>query len=87
MEAEAPISYGDLRIRADREHGVCLFWVVPDIAPGFNVPEFYADAFGTPLNRNLKEAPGPISAHPQKQSAACASESASLIAGPERTGS
>jgi hypothetical protein len=24
---EAPITYGDLRLKADRQHGPCLFWV------------------------------------------------------------
>lgn len=37
----APLSYGDLRVRSDRRRGVCLFWVVPDVSPGFNVPDFY----------------------------------------------
>ena len=38
-----PISYGDLRVTSDRSKGSCLFWVVPDVAPGFNVPFFYND--------------------------------------------
>ena len=37
----APLSYGDLRVRSDRRRGVCLFWVVPDVSPCFNVPDFY----------------------------------------------
>ena len=36
-----PIGYGDLRITSDRRVGSCLFWVVPDVSQGFNVPEFY----------------------------------------------
>jgi hypothetical protein len=24
---EPPITYGDLRLKADRQHGPCLFWV------------------------------------------------------------
>ena len=35
--------YGDIRICSDRRNGTCLFWVVPDVAPGFNVPGFYDD--------------------------------------------
>ena len=38
---DPPIGYGDLRITSDRRVGSCLFWVVPDVSQGFNVPEFY----------------------------------------------
>ena len=37
-----PLSYGDLRLRSDRRRGACLYWTVPDVSPGFNVPDFYA---------------------------------------------
>ena len=40
-ERGPPIGYGDLRITSDRRVGSCLFWVVPDVSQGFNVPEFY----------------------------------------------
>lgn len=43
--SEEPLGYGDLRIRSDKRHGVCLFWVVPDVCAGFNVPDFYAGFF------------------------------------------
>lgn len=44
-EESAPISYGDMRITTDRRIGPCLFWVVPDVSAGFNVPAFYAQFF------------------------------------------
>ena len=41
---QGPVRYGDLRVVSDRRKGACcLFWVVPDVAPGFNTPAFYED--------------------------------------------
>ena len=40
---QRPVFYGDQRVVSDRRKGVCLFWVVPDVSPGFNVPAFYED--------------------------------------------
>ena len=41
MADAGELHYGDLRVRSDRRRGVCLFWTVPDVSPGFNVPDFY----------------------------------------------
>ena len=43
QQQQPAIRYGDLRVCTDRRKGTCLFWVVPDVAPGFNVPNFYED--------------------------------------------
>ena len=40
---QRPVFYGDQRVVSDPRKGCCLFWVVPDVAPGFNVPAFYED--------------------------------------------
>ena len=36
-----PVFYGDMRVTTSRDKGSCLFWVVPDVTPGFNTPPFY----------------------------------------------
>jgi hypothetical protein len=54
QQEEQPLAYGDLRVRTDRRRGACLFWVVPDVAPGFNVPDFYS-AFVEERRREVQE--------------------------------
>mmetsp|Transcript_51286 Transcript_51286/g.102070 ORF Transcript_51286/g.102070 Transcript_51286/m.102070 type:complete len:88 (+) Transcript_51286:65-328(+) len=55
--------YGDLRVRTDRSRGTCLFWVVPDVAPGFNAPPFYDD-FVNERRAYLTAARSPLASPP-----------------------
>ena len=39
--------------------------VVPDVAAGFNVPDFYATSFGTPLAQREEAAPAAATKQPE----------------------